>query len=146
MVTGAVCCAAAVREVPSMAVETQAIRLTVGMLLTVALVNAATATAQTLPAATMPAATPEDAVRQVVEAQGTRYAGDCAATRSPADRGATCSRFVSEQGGVRAYLTGRTFSEFSAWVFVAPQGGGWHVVGMAPLDFLDTRGHIPWPR
>jgi hypothetical protein len=129
-----------------MAVETPAIRLTVGMLLTVALVNTATAAAQTPSADTLPAVTPEDAVRQVVEARGTIYAGDCAATRSPADRGAFCARFVGEQSGVRAYLIGRTFSEFSEWVFVAQRGGGWRVVGTAPLDFFDTRGHIPWPR
>jgi hypothetical protein len=142
MVAGTACGEAAVQEVPGMAVATPAMRLTVGTLLTMALVNTATATAQT-PAEPPPAASPAEAVRQVVEARGTRYADYCAATRLPADRGAFCATFVAEQSGVRAYLIGRTFSEFSEWVFVAQQGGGWWVVGTAPLDFFDSRGHIP---
>ena len=88
---------------------------------------------------------PEDAVRVVVEAEGQRYAGDCATTASPRDVGAVCSRFVEERGEARAYLTGRTFSEFSRWVFVASDGRRWHVVGEVPLDFHSLSPEIPWP-
>jgi hypothetical protein len=84
-------------------------------------------------------------VRGVVEARGDVYAGACAATRSLADWGKTCATLVAEQAGRRAYLIGRTFSEYSEWVFVAQQGSGWRVVGTAPLDFFDASGHIPWP-
>ena len=57
-----------------------------------------------------PAATPQEALRLAVESWGERYAGICEAARSPEDVGKVCSRFVAEQGGVRAYLIGRTFS------------------------------------
>ena len=90
-------------------------------------------------------ASPEDAVRIAIEAEGQRYAGDCAATVSPRDVGAVCSRFIEEREDARAYLIGRTFSEFSRWVFVASDGRRWQVVGEAPLDFHSPAVEIPWP-
>jgi hypothetical protein len=142
-----VCREAAVWEVQGMAATTPAIRLTVEMLLTLTLVNAATARAQIPTADTTPAAaTPDAAVRQVVASRGHAYAGACAATRSPEDRGADCATFVAERGGVRAYLIGRILSEYSESVFVAQQGGGWRVVGTAPLEFFESLDRIPWPR
>lgn len=92
------------------------------------------------------AATAEEAVRQAVERDGAVYAGDCAATRSPQDAGKVCSKPVNERDGVRAYLTGRTFSEFSTWVFVEQTAAGWQVAGTAPLDFFSQSLEIPWPR
>lgn len=91
-----------------------------------------------------PAVTADAAVRQAVEAQGGAYAGDCAAAVSPGDVGKVCSRFIAEQSATRAYLIGRTFSEFSAWVFVAPAGDSWMVAGTAPLDFFGGV-DVPWP-
>ncbi len=90
------------------------------------------------------AATADDAVRAAVEATGDSYAGDCAATVSPRDVGKVCAKFAAEKDGVRAYMAGRTFSEFSRWVFVtADPTGGWRVVAVADLDFFATT--IPWP-
>lgn len=91
------------------------------------------------------AAGPEEAVRLAVEAAGGVYAGDCAATAAPRDTGRMCSRFVAERGGTRAYLTGRAFSEFTTWLFVAPLADGrWQVASTAPLDFLGPP-EPPWP-
>jgi hypothetical protein len=92
------------------------------------------------------AQTPEGAVAAFVQAQGATYAGACEQTRSPQDIGKICSRLVEERGQIRAYLIGRTFSEFSTWVFIAPSGSGWIVMAAPPLDFHDTTGAIPWPR
>lgn len=92
------------------------------------------------------AATPDDVVRLVVEADGKTYAGDCAATRSPQDVGKTCSKLIEERNGVRAYLTGRTFSEFSTWIFVEQTTSGWLAAGTTPLDFSATSMEIPWPK
>lgn len=92
------------------------------------------------------ASTPEQIVAQYVEQNGSTYAGDCAATISPRDIGKTCSRFVEEQNGVRAYMTGRTFSEYSTWVFVSHAGGAWRLKSAAALDFFDMSDTIPWPR
>jgi hypothetical protein len=88
--------------------------------------------------------TPEEAVRAAVEAGGEASAGDCAGTVSPRDLGRVCARLVAERAGTRAYLVGRTFSEFDRWVFVAPAGDGWQVVGVAPLDFRGPP-DPPWP-
>ena len=92
------------------------------------------------------ASTPEAAVQQALVADGAVYAGDCATTRSPRDVAALCSRLVAEQPGRRAYLVGRTFSEFSRWIFIAQQQDGWRVIGTTPLDFSDRSGLVPWPR
>ena len=118
------------------------VRLTTGVLLALTLMRAAPAAA-TSPD---PVRTPEAAVQQVVAAGGAVYAGDCASTRAPDDIGHVCATFIAERAGLQAYLVGRTFAEFSGWVFVARQGGGWQVAGTAPLDFFDTSGRIPWPR
>lgn len=86
----------------------------------------------------------EGAVRIAVETTGEIYAGDCAATVSPRDTSKVCSRFVAEKDGARAYLIGRTFSEFSRWVFIAPADGGWTITGTAALDFFGAP-TPPWP-
>jgi hypothetical protein len=100
-------------------------------------------TAESLPSQPI-TESPEAAVRAAVETAGEVYAGDCASTISPRDAGKVCSRLVAEKDGARAYLTGRTFSEFSHWVFVAPVDGGWTVTGTAALDFFGTP-TPPWP-
>jgi hypothetical protein len=92
------------------------------------------------------AATPLDAVATYVEARGQVFAGPCEQTRSPEDVGKVCARRVESRGAVEAYLIGRTFSEFSTWVFVSRESGGWAVAGSAPLDFHDLSMTIPWPR
>lgn len=89
--------------------------------------------------------TAEAAVQAAVEAVGDVYAGDCGQTVSPRDAGKVCSRLVAEHGGVIAYLVGRTFSEFSRWVFVAAEGAqSWRVAGSVPLDFFGPV-EPPWP-
>ncbi len=88
----------------------------------------------------------EDAVRLLIESQGATYAGDCAATRSPQDIGKVCSKLIDTRGDVRAYITGRTFSEFSEWVFVQQDSTGWRTLATAPLDFHAVSMDIPWPR
>jgi hypothetical protein len=92
------------------------------------------------------AATPQEAIAQLVEARGDRYAGLCEQTRSPEDIGKVCSRPIETRDGVQAHLIGRTFSEFSTWVFVAERDGGFTVLETEPLDFHDTSGYIPWPK
>ncbi len=110
------------------------------------IVIALLAAAAALHARTALAATsPEQALRAAIEAQGQQYAGDCASTVSPRDIGKVCSRPVGEQNGTRAYLAGRTFSEFSRWLFVAPDAGQWRVVSEAQLRFDATSPEIPWP-
>ena len=95
--------------------------------------------------AALAAETPEAAIEALTASRGERYAGDCAATVSPDDIGAVCSRLVEEREQMRAYLTGRTFSEFDTWLFLAWTGDGWCVVGEAPLDFHAPAPQIPWP-
>jgi hypothetical protein len=91
------------------------------------------------------AATPDEAVRLAVESLGGSYAGVCAAARSPEDVGKICSRFVAEQGGIRAYLLGRTFSEYSSWLFVHRTAEGWTYLRIVPLALTDSLSEIPWP-
>lgn len=92
------------------------------------------------------AETPETAVRQSVESHGATYAGDCGGTVSPRDIGATCSKLIGEQHDVKAFLVGRTFSEFSDWVFVKDSGRGeWRIIAESPLDLRNDDGTIPWP-
>ena len=64
------------------------------------------------------AATPEAAIAAAMQTSATLYAGDCATASSPQNLGQSCSKFVAQRADTRAYLTGRTFSEFSAWMFV----------------------------
>jgi hypothetical protein len=91
------------------------------------------------------AASPDAAVRAAEEAAGEEYARDCAQTVSPRDAGKVCSRLAAERDGARAYLIGRTFSEFSHWVFVAPAGAAsWQVTAVTPLDFFGPP-DPPWP-
>lgn len=91
------------------------------------------------------AVSPEQAVRTAVEARGEAYAGDCTASVSPADVGKICTRLVAERDGQRAYLAGRTFSEFNRWIFVARDGGEWLVQYEEPLDFTAPSIEVPWP-
>lgn len=91
------------------------------------------------------AESPEQVVAAAVLAGGSEYAGDCADTVSPRDVGKVCSRLVEQRGGVRAYLVGRTFSEFNTWLFVAGAGTSWQLVGEAPLRFHSESIEIPWP-
>jgi hypothetical protein len=92
------------------------------------------------------AGTPEEAIAQFVQGRGERYAGLCERARSPEDIGKVCSRLIESRGALQAHLIGRTFSEFSTWVFLDEQSGGWSVVASEPLDFHDMTGTIPWPR
>ena len=92
------------------------------------------------------AATPEAALVAFVVLAGGVFAGPCAQTRSPDDIGKVCAGFVDERDHLRAYLLGRTFSEFTTWVFLDEDGRGWAVVASAPLDFHDMTMAIPWPR
>jgi hypothetical protein len=102
-------------------------------------------TAAQSPSAPESSPTAEAVLRQVVEDAGEVYAGPCVETRSPEDTGKVCASFVAEQDEQRAYLTGRTFSEYSQWVFLAREGEGWRLVGTAPLDFHSDSEEIPWP-
>jgi hypothetical protein len=91
------------------------------------------------------AESPEQVIAAAVVASGSEYAGDCADTVSPRDVGKVCSRLVEQRGGVRAYLVGRTFSEFSTWLFVAGSGTSWQLLAEAPLRFHSESIEIPWP-
>jgi len=89
---------------------------------------------------------PEVALQRSIEQRGAVYAGDCAGTSSPRDVGASCSRLVAEEDGVQAYLVGRTFSEFSHWLFLTRAGDGrWLVKAEIPLDFNAATLEVPWP-
>ncbi|HTE87307.1 MAG TPA: hypothetical protein VK821_21570 [Dehalococcoidia bacterium] len=90
-------------------------------------------------------ATPEAAVAHAVQAQNAVYSGDCAAAISPEDLGKLCSKFVAQNGTLRAYLVGRTFSEFSQWVFIQQSADGWRPVIAAPFDGTALAPQIPWP-
>jgi hypothetical protein len=88
---------------------------------------------------------PEAAIEAFVRSDGSDYAGLCEQTRSPDDIGKVCSKLIEQRGSLQAHLIGRTFSEFSTWVFVTPRDGGWTVLGTEELDFHDMSGSIPWP-
>lgn len=89
--------------------------------------------------------TPDAAMRASVESTGRVYAGDCTNTTSPQDLGKTCSKFVAARGAMSAYVAGRTFSEFTAWLFIEQTPAGWQVVGTASVDFQTAPAVIPWP-
>lgn len=91
-------------------------------------------------------ASADEAVRGAVARMGGVYAGDCAATRSPDDVGKICSKLIDQKGDQRAYLIGRTFSEFNTWTFVQQTASGWQVTATTPLDFMDMSDTVPWPR
>lgn len=91
------------------------------------------------------AESPEAALRTAIEARGERFGGDCAQTVSPGDIGKVCFRMVEERGAMRAYLVGRTFSEFNSWVFLAQSHSDWLVMAQTPLDFENDSPEIPWP-
>ena len=108
----------------------------------------ATAAAQTLPdgqTGATGAPTPEAAVQEAVITGNAVYAGDCAATSSPANLGQVCSRFIGQRAATRAYLAGRTFSEFDTWVFVRQTASGWVPAGMRPADDMASPANVPWP-
>jgi hypothetical protein len=92
-----------------------------------------------------PASTPAAAVAAAVLAMQAVYAGTCVTTGSPADIGKVCSTFVAQRGSQQAYLVGRTFSEFNAWVFVLQAADGWRTLGTAPFDATAAPANIPWP-
>jgi len=94
-------------------------------------------------ASTAPSTSAEAAVAVTVSSLGTGYAGDCSATVSPDDLGEVCSKFVAQQGNVRAYQAGRTFSEFTEWVFVEQVSTGWYPLSTGAFD--DSSQTIPWP-
>ncbi len=110
-----------------------------------AVYQGATSDPQAASAQAITAASPDGALAAFVHTSGAVFAGPCEDTRSPEDFGKVCARFVAERAGVRAYLTGHTFSEFTTWVFVAPSGSGWTVRATAPLDFNAATLTIPWP-
>jgi hypothetical protein len=89
--------------------------------------------------------TPEAAIEVLVRSNGGQYAGPCEQTRSPEDIGKICSKLIEQRGTLQAHLIGRTFSEFSTWVFITPRDTGWAVLGTEELDFHDMSGSIPWP-
>jgi hypothetical protein len=92
------------------------------------------------------AGNPEEAIAQLVLSRGERYAGPCEQTRSPDDIGKLCSRLIGSRGNLQAHLLGRTFSEFSTWVFLERGNDGWTIIATTPLDFHDMTGTVPWPR
>jgi hypothetical protein len=121
--------------------------LVTGLMLGVSAIFALHACAQERSAdASATADSPQAAIAQLVETRGDRYAGLCETTRSPDDIGKVCSRLIDDRGALEAHLIGRTYSEFSTWVFLSERDGGWTVVATEPLDFLDTTGTVPWPR
>jgi hypothetical protein len=86
-----------------------------------------------------------DALRLAVEVEGRRYGGDCSDARSPENIGMVCSKFVATSGQLSAYMTGRAFSEFTSWVFVADTARGWCPVATVPLDPTVMTASVPWP-
>jgi hypothetical protein len=69
------------------------------------------------------------------------YAGNCASA-TPANIGQYCSKEVATHGDIHAYLVGRTFSEYSTWVFIQQQGDEWISLGVVGYDETTT---VPWP-
>jgi hypothetical protein len=101
----------------------------------------------TAPEPPVGANSPEAALAQFVATLTLPFAGPCDATQSPRDVGRLCGRFVAERApdGMEAYLIGRTFSEFTTWVFLAVRGGSWLVVVDVALDDAGPTLTIPWP-
>lgn len=116
-----------------------------GLLLLVtlcALMRPPAAGAMTLPAA----ATPDEAVQFAVQHLGGTYAGACeGAARSSESRGKMCSRYVAACGDVRAYLLGRTFSEYNTWLFIVQAHDGWHFARTESLALTGSLTDVPWP-
>ncbi len=115
-------------------------------MLAVALATAAAA--QSPPAAPsplQPAATPDEAVAETVSTAGATYAGDCSTTTSPASLGQVCATFMAQRGDLQAYLAGRTFAEFSVWVFVQRTAQGWIPLSVLPVAEDASPRDVPWP-
>ena len=129
------------RDVSSMTPLLSGIALGLAAVLFLLGIACSSEAAESAPAAT----TPTEAIAAFVRSTGDTYAGLCEQTSSPADIGKICSRLIDERGSVQAHLIGRTFSEFTTWVFVAEGAGGWSVVASEPLDFHDMTMAIPWP-
>jgi hypothetical protein len=90
-------------------------------------------------------ASPQAAVAEAVEAQSSVYSGDCADAVSPQDIGKLCSKFVAQSGALRAYLVGRTFSEFGQWVFIRQSADGWQPYrSIAPHQRRQFPGRRNW--
>jgi hypothetical protein len=90
-------------------------------------------------------ASPQAAVAEAVEAQSSVYSGDCADAVSPQDLGKLCSKFVAQSGALRAYVVGRTFSEFTQWIFIRQSAGGWQPLAAVAFDGSAAMPAIPWP-
>jgi hypothetical protein len=87
------------------------------------------------------AATPAGAIQQAIQPYGYVYSGDCGVA-TPADIGRYCSKESAVHEPVHAYLVGRTFSEYSIWVFIQQQGDEWIPLGTVAYDQSNV---IPWP-
>jgi hypothetical protein len=87
------------------------------------------------------ATTPAGAIQQAITPYGYVYSGDCEVA-TPANIGQYCSKEAAEHGPVHAYLVGRTFSEFSAWVFIQQMGDEWVPLGAVGYNETNV---IPWP-
>jgi hypothetical protein len=92
-----------------------------------------------------PVASPQAAVGEAVQTENAAYSGDCVNAVSPQDVGKLCSKFVAQSGDLRAYLVGRTFSEFGQWVFIRQSAGGWQPLAAVPFDGSASAQQIPWP-
>lgn len=86
-----------------------------------------------------------DAIQGFVNALGASYAGNCTQAKSPQDLGKMCSALVSERSNVAAFMLGRTFSEFTLWVFAEKIGDAWHVTWLYPMRLDESTDNIPWP-
>jgi hypothetical protein len=84
---------------------------------------------------------PFAAIQEAIAPYGYVYSGDCGVA-TPADIGRYCTKESAAHGTVHAYLLGRTFSEFSAWVFIQQQGDEWISLGVVGYDETTT---VPWP-
>lgn len=90
--------------------------------------------------------TPEDAITRFLAERDEEYAGDCDEASAEEDVGKTCTAFLTEREGLRAYVAGPTFSGFTLWLFVEKSDDRWSVVASQPLHEVaaDVPG-IPWP-
>jgi hypothetical protein len=87
----------------------------------------------------------EQALQAAATSLGFVYAGECSTARSPEDLGRLCTTFVEERSRIRAYIAGRTFSEYTLWLFIAEGPDGWRPAGDAPFDFFAPTLTPPWP-
>lgn len=109
---------------------------------TSSVVAATSSTSTTTSTATTVAASPDDAIVAYLR-PGVRYIGSCDRADATTDIGAYCSRLLDDQGAIRVYAIGLTFSEFDTFLRVYQAAGGWVVGATAPID--QTKGmQSPW--